>query len=71
VFVDDTGPGVERDLRTRIFDPFFTTKPPDKGNGLGLAMCLRIVSELGGKIWVEDGPLGGARFVVELPTPIR
>jgi signal transduction histidine kinase len=71
VCVDDTGPGVARELRTRIFDPFFTTKPPDKGNGLGLAMCLRIVSELGGKIWVEDGPLGGARFVVELPTPIR
>jgi PAS domain S-box-containing protein len=71
VCVDDTGPGVPRDLRTRIFDPFFTTKPPDKGNGLGLAMCLRIVSELGGKIWVEDGPLGGARFLVELPTPLR
>jgi signal transduction histidine kinase len=71
VFVDDSGPGVQRDLRTKIFDPFFTTKPPDKGNGLGLAMCLRIVSELGGKIWVEDGPLGGARFIVELPTPIQ
>jgi signal transduction histidine kinase len=70
-FVDDSGPGVPRELRTRIFDPFFTTKPPDKGNGLGLAMCMRIVSELGGKIWVDDGPLGGARFVVELPTPIR
>ena len=70
-FVDDTGPGVPRELRTRIFDPFFTTKPPDKSNGLGLAMCMRIVSELGGKIWVESSPLGGARFVVELPTPIR
>jgi two-component system, NtrC family, sensor kinase len=71
VLVDDSGPGVPRELRTRIFDPFFTTKPPDKGNGLGLAMVMRIMSELGGKIWGEDGPLGGARFIVELPTPIR
>jgi signal transduction histidine kinase len=70
VTVDDSGPGVPLDLRVKVFDPFFTTKAPDKASGLGLAMCQRIVSELGGRIWVEDGDLGGARFVVELPTAI-
>ena len=68
VIVDDSGPGVPPDLRGKVFDPFYTTKPPDKASGLGLAMCQRIVSELGGRIWVEDSPLGGARFVVELPA---
>jgi len=67
VAIDDSGPGVAPEHRARIFDPFFTTKPPDKATGLGLAMCFRIVSEIGGKIWVEDSPIGGARFIVELP----
>jgi len=67
--VEDSGPGVPRDIRQRIFDPFFTTKGPDEGSGLGLAICQRVVSEVGGKLWLDDSEeLGGARFVVELPA---
>ncbi len=66
--VEDSGPGVPREIRARIFDPFFTTKGPDEGTGLGLAICQRVVTEVGGKIWLEDSPLGGAKFVVELPA---
>jgi PAS domain S-box-containing protein len=66
--VEDSGPGVPREIRGRIFDPFFTTKSPDEGTGLGLAICQRVVTEVGGKIWLEDSDLGGARFVVELPA---
>src|SRR6266850_2377689 len=66
--VDDSGPGVPKEIRGRIFDPFFTTKGPDEGTGLGLAICQRVVTEVGGKIWIEESELGGARFVVELPA---
>ena len=66
--VDDSGAGVPPDVRHRIFDPFFTTKNPDEGSGLGLSICQRTVSEVGGKIWLEDSSLGGARFVVDLPA---
>ncbi len=66
--VEDSGPGVPLDVRPRIFDPFFTTKSPDEGSGLGLSICQRVVSELGGRIRLEDSELGGARFVVELPA---
>jgi len=66
--VDDSGPGVPAEVRHRIFDPFFTTKGPDEGSGLGLSICQRVVAEVGGKIWLEDSDLGGARFVVELPA---
>src|SRR5467141_940076 len=66
--VDDSGPGVPKEIRGRIFDPFFTTKCPDEGTGLGLAICRRVVTEVGGKIWIEESELGGARFVVELPA---
>lgn len=68
IVVEDSGPGVPREIRARIFDPFFTTKSPDEGTGLGLAICQRVVTEVGGKIWLEDSDLGGARFVVELPA---
>jgi PAS domain S-box-containing protein len=66
--VEDSGPGIPVEIRGRIFDPFFTTKGPDEGTGLGLAICQRVVTEVGGKIWLEDSELGGARFVVELPA---
>ncbi len=66
--VEDSGPGVPREIRARIFDPFFTTKSPDEGTGLGLAICQRVVAEVGGKIWLEDSELGGAKFVVEMPA---
>src|SRR6266581_696424 len=66
--VEDSGPGIPVEIRGRIFDPFFTTKGPDEGTGLGLAICQRVVTEVGGKIWLEDSPLGGAKFVVELPA---
>ena len=67
--VEDSGPGVPPDVRSRIFDPFFTTKSPDEGSGLGLSICQRVVAEVGGRIWLEDSEtLGGAKFVVELPA---
>jgi len=67
VCVSDSGSGISADMHQRIFDPFFTTKDPDKGTGLGLSLSHGIVAEMGGRIWVEDSPLGGARFVVDLP----
>src|SRR5213595_459263 len=67
--VEDSGPGVPPEVRSRIFDPFFTTKSPDEGSGLGLSICQRVVAEVGGRIWLEDSStLGGAKFVVELPA---
>jgi PAS domain S-box-containing protein len=71
--VEDSGPGVPPEVRSRIFDPFFTTKSPDEGSGLGLSICQRVVAEVGGRIWLEDSEtLGGAKFIVELPAaPVR
>jgi two-component system NtrC family sensor kinase len=73
VEVEDTGPGVPPESLERIFNPFYTTKPVGKGTGLGLSISLGIVSEHGGRIWAENIPTGGSRFVVELPvvTPVR
>ena len=66
--VEDTGSGVPVNLLERIFNPFFTTKPTGHGTGLGLSISLGIVREHEGRIWAENAPQGGARFVVELPV---
>jgi two-component system NtrC family sensor kinase len=66
--VTDSGPGIPEALLDKVFDPFFTTKPPGKGTGLGLAVCFSLVERFGGKIWVENGKQGGARFQVSLPA---
>ncbi|HTI05724.1 MAG TPA: PAS domain S-box protein [Gemmatimonadales bacterium] len=65
--VEDTGPGIPPNLIDRIFNPFFTTKPTGSGTGLGLSISLGIVREHEGRIWAENSPQQGARFVVELP----
>lgn len=65
--VDDDGGGVPAQDRARLFDPFFTTKPAGQGTGLGLSVALSAVTEHGGRIHVEDSPLGGARFRISLP----
>jgi signal transduction histidine kinase len=52
-------------MRQKVFHPFFSTRP--NGTGLGLAMVKKIVELHGGRISVEAGASGGARFVVRLP----
>ncbi|MBC7167911.1 response regulator [Phenylobacterium sp.] len=65
--INDSGPGISQDVRDRIFEPFFTTKPVGSGTGLGLAIAYAVVRAHKGEISVGDGPLGGARFLIELP----
>ncbi len=65
IYIEDTGPGVPEEIRTRIFDPFFTTK--DFGSGLGLATVYAIIEAHGGRITVGTGRSGGARFAIRLP----
>jgi len=66
VVVDDSGQGVPPELRDSIFRPFIS-KNKSGGTGLGLAVTHKIVQEHNGGISTEDSPLGGARFVMEIP----
>jgi two-component system NtrC family sensor kinase len=70
VVVEDNGPGVPEELRTRIFDPFFTTKPAGQGTGLGLSISAQIAARHGGALFVEQAHGGGARFVLRLPLTL-
>jgi signal transduction histidine kinase len=67
VEVRDTGSGIPAQNLERIFDAFFTTKPVGVGTGLGLALCRRIVDELGGTIAVQSEVGKGTAFRVAFP----
>ncbi|GAY12727.1 sensor histidine kinase [Pseudonocardia sp. N23] len=72
VEVEDAGPGVPLLQRERIFERFTRgdmagRRDEESGTGLGLALVAQHVELHHGRVWVEDRPGGGARFVVELP----
>jgi signal transduction histidine kinase len=63
--VQDTGPGMSREVLARIFAPRFTTKP--EGQGLGLSIARGRVRAAGGDITAHSTPDRGTRFEVNLP----
>jgi two-component system sensor histidine kinase/response regulator len=68
--VSDRGPGVPDSEKTRIFEKFVTGGRKgslETGTGIGLSFCREAVTAHKGKIWVEDRPGGGSRFIFELP----
>jgi two-component system OmpR family sensor kinase len=70
VRVDDDGPGIAPAERELVFERFRRSEAArdrgSGGSGLGLAIARSIVELHGGRIWVEDSPLGGARVAFEL-----
>lgn len=71
VWVRDHGPGVPREERARIWEPYRrldrAVDASVGGSGIGLAVVKDLVELHGGRVWVEDAPGGGARFVAEFP----
>ncbi len=79
--VSDTGVGIAGDLLPRLFEEFFRVEPTAgdsppaesgrlkrTGSGLGLPICRRIATELGGSIGVESTLGVGSTFWVRLPA---
>jgi two-component system, OmpR family, sensor histidine kinase KdpD len=67
--VVDAGPGIPAHERERVFEPFVrgVGATGDRGSGLGLAIARGFANVNGGRLWVEEGPGGGAVFVLALP----
>ncbi len=54
ISVKDSGGGISPTHLPKVFDPFFTTKSQGEGSGLGLTVAHRIITKLGGKIWLDS-----------------
>ena len=70
IVVEDNGPGVKEENRSKLFTPDFTTK--SHGTGLGLAICRNVVDRCGGEIvYSKSFTLGGACFTVRYPKLLK
>jgi len=69
VSIVDNGTGMTQPVLARAFDEYFTTKPPERGTGLGLPICRRLLEGLGGALALESVPEHGTTAVVRIPVP--
>ena len=72
VIVEDQGPGVPEVDRNHLFERFYRggragRRESSEGTGLGLSLVAEHVRLHGGAIWIEEAPVRGSRFVIELP----
>lgn len=69
IIVSDNGPGIRPEDWERVFEPFYTTK--QRGTGLGLAVCRRIISAHRGRICFASPRKAGASLFITLPVHQR
>lgn len=64
--IKDTGAGIDQDEISKIFTPFFTKK--EKGIGIGLTLCQRVIEAHGGKIKAHSRKGIGTKMVITIPV---
>lgn len=69
IAVEDTGTGMDEEVRSRLFQPFYTTKPRSEGLGLGLVLARQVILAHEGSVEVQTAPGKGSTFTVRLPRP--
>jgi signal transduction histidine kinase len=70
IYVTDDGPGVPAEDWESVFEPFVRIegRGRSRGSGIGLFAARRLMSAMGGRIFLEANGYGGSRFVVALPA---
>jgi chemotaxis methyl-accepting protein methylase/signal transduction histidine kinase len=71
VSVRDEGPGISEEEQKHIFERFYrghrSTNGNEKGLGLGLYISHEIITQQGGRMWLESTPGDGSTFYFSLP----
>ncbi|TFD99902.1 ATP-binding protein [Jeotgalibacillus sp. R-1-5s-1] len=65
----DNGKGISRKRMSRIGEPYFTNK--EKGTGIGLAICFKLIKDYEGKMTVKSKQGWGTTVTVLLPKSER
>jgi signal transduction histidine kinase len=66
ISIKDNGSGMSPETIKNLFLPFYTTK--EKGTGIGLSVCKKIIEENGGTIQVDSLPGTGTIFKLCFPS---
>jgi signal transduction histidine kinase/CheY-like chemotaxis protein/GAF domain-containing protein len=70
ISIMDNGPAIPPSAFSALFIPFLTAEETgEEDTRLGLSTSYRIVRDLGGHLWAQNNPGGGATFFVALPLP--
>jgi len=70
IYVTDDGPGVPTEDWESVFEPFVRIegRGRSRGSGIGLFAARRLMTAMGGRVYLEANGFGGSRFVVALPA---
>ena len=73
VYVTDDGPGVPIEDWESVFEPFVRIegRGRSRGSGIGLFAARRLMTAMGGRIYLEPNGFASSRFVVALPAAER
>ncbi|WP_174732406.1 ATP-binding protein [Mesobacillus harenae] len=63
--ISDSGSGITGERKKRLFEPFYTTK--EKGTGMGLMVCKRIIENHNGTIEINSSEGEGTIVTLNLP----
>ncbi len=69
ITVEDSGPGIKKELQLKVFEPFYSTKPLNNNGcrGVGLSIVQQVVSEHNGTVQYQSTSLGGCKARIVLP----
>ena len=72
ISVTDTGPGIATESQRDVFEPFHRldrgSGDEHEGTGLGLALCARLMEEMGGSVGLSSAVGAGSCFWMEFPS---
>ena len=74
VSVTDHGPGLDPAEISHLFERFYRGRRAQQtapGTGMGLAIASGLLTAIGGRVWAENAPGGGARFSMVVPGASR
>jgi signal transduction histidine kinase len=71
--VKDTGIGIAEDMQEKIFEPYSQADESVTrnygGTGMGLSICSKLATSMGGTIWVDSDPGTGSTFHFTVRVP--